>query len=154
MQIVTYKLFGGTMCIMKIFMINSLNQWSQYFVFTVILNIHIRYRHPEVWHLQVTLMQESGGCDRSSLNPSAQGPSHIMSGKSQKSSQSTLPPRKDIVRMKTVKRVTWRYQTPGWRYHTWIFRITVKMKYWLHWLEEFIINIFIMHMVPPNVSNL
>jgi hypothetical protein len=62
-QIATYiciKLFGGTMCIMKIFMINSLNQWSQYFVFTVILNIHIRYRHPEVWHLQITLMQESG----------------------------------------------------------------------------------------------
>ena len=41
----------------------------------------------------------------SSLDPPAQGPSHAMSGKSQKSSQSTLPPRKDIVRMKTVKAV-------------------------------------------------
>ena len=50
-------------------------------------------------------MQESGGCVRSSLNPSAQRPSHIMSGKSQRSSQGTLPPRKEIVRMKTVKTV-------------------------------------------------
>ena len=44
----------------------------------------------------------SGG-PGSSLDPPAQEPSHTMSGKSQKSSQSTLPPRKDIVRMKTVK---------------------------------------------------
>ena len=41
----------------------------------------------------------------SSLDPPAQRPSHTMSGRSQKSSQSTLPPRKDIVRMKTVKAV-------------------------------------------------
>jgi hypothetical protein len=32
----------------------------------------------------------------------------------------------------------------------WIFRITVKKKYWLHWLEECILNIYIMHMIPPN----
>ena len=41
----------------------------------------------------------------SSLDPPAQGPSHIMSGKSHKSSQSTQPQRKEIVRMKTVKLV-------------------------------------------------
>jgi hypothetical protein len=55
-QIVSYiylKLFGGTMCIMTIFMINSSNQWSQYFIFIVILNIHIWYRHPGVWYRQV-----------------------------------------------------------------------------------------------------
>jgi hypothetical protein len=46
----------------------------------------------------------SGG-PGSSLDPPAQGPSHMMSGKSQKSSQRTQPPRKDIVRMKTVKAV-------------------------------------------------
>jgi hypothetical protein len=39
----------------------------------------------------------SGG-PGSSFDPPAHGPSHIMSGKSQKSSQSTLPPRKDIVK--------------------------------------------------------
>jgi hypothetical protein len=46
----------------------------------------------------------SGG-PGSSLDPPAQGPSHTMSGKSQKSSQSILPPRKDIMRMKRVKAV-------------------------------------------------
>ena len=44
----------------------------------------------------------SGG-PGSSLDPSAQVTSHIMSSKSQKSSQGTQPPRKNIVRMKTVK---------------------------------------------------
>jgi hypothetical protein len=100
-QIVNYiylKLFGGTMCIVKIFMINSSNQWCQYFIFTVILNIHIWYRHPGVWYLQVTREEKVSGGPGSSFDPPAHGPSHIMSGKSQKSSQSTLPPRKDIVK--------------------------------------------------------
>jgi hypothetical protein len=55
------KLFGGTMCIMKIFKINSSNQWSQYFIFTMILNIHIRHRHPGVWFLQVNREEKVSG---------------------------------------------------------------------------------------------
>jgi hypothetical protein len=57
--------------------------------------------------LHVTLFQEinsgrkSVGVPRSSLDPSAPGPRHL-SGKSQRSS---LPPGKEILRMKTVKTV-------------------------------------------------
>ena len=105
-QIIRYiylKLFGGSMCIMKIFKINSSNQWSQYFIFTMILNIHIRHRHPGVWFLQVNREEKVSGEPGSSLDPSAQVTTHIMSSKSQKSSQGTQPPRKNIVRMKTVK---------------------------------------------------
>ena len=101
-QIVSYiclKLFGGTMCIMKIFMINSSNQWSQYFIFTVILSIYIWYRHPGVWYLQVTPEEKVSDVPGSSLGPSVQVISHIMSSKSQLSSQGTLPPREENVRM-------------------------------------------------------
>jgi len=52
---------------------------------------------------RVTREEKVSGVPGNFLDPSVPGPSHILSGKSQKSSQGTLPPRKEIVRMKTVK---------------------------------------------------
>jgi len=50
---------------------------------------------------RLTREEKVSAVPRSSLDPSAPGPSH-MSGKSQRSS---LPPGKEIMRMKTVKTV-------------------------------------------------
>ena len=52
---------------------------------------------------RVTREEKEPDVQGSSLDPPSPGPSHIMSGKSQMSSEGILPPREVNVRMKTVK---------------------------------------------------
>ena len=96
-QIVSYiciQLFGGTMCITKMFMLICSNLYFVIFKSDTSMSPYFR---------RVTREEKESDVQWSSLDPSAPGPSHIMRGKSQKSSEGTLPPREENVRMKTVK---------------------------------------------------
>ena len=96
-QIVSYiciQLFGGTMCITKMFMLICSNLYFVIFKSDTSMSPYFR---------RVTREEKESDVQWSSLDPSAPGPSQIMSGKSQKSSEGNLPPREENVRMKTVK---------------------------------------------------
>ena len=103
-QIVSYiciKLIGGTMCITKMFMLLCSHQYFVIFKSDTVIPEFDTSMSP--YFRRVTREEKESDVQGSSLDPSAPGPSHIMTGKSQKSSEGTLPPREDNVRMKTVK---------------------------------------------------